>query len=201
MTVIQWGLAGLFGLAAWQRFRVEGREHHGARRGVVRDAWTGYAMVTLHVLTYMLTAIETSIRWARHAMDPRMAGMGLSLFLAGFLLRRWAIRTLGPYWSLQIEIRPDQPVMCGGPYRWMRHPNYLALMLEVVGLPLAGQAFWTILPVLRGYYPLILLRLFCEERALLASVPQYRHYQQGSGTFWPGPAWLRTRRQRDSRKF
>ena len=187
MVLVKWWLAGLFALVAWQRFWLEGREHHGARRGEVKDAWTGYAMVTLHILTYLLTAIETSLRWADHPVDLRVTSLGLSLFLAGFILRRWAIRTLGPCWSLQIEIRPEHRLIREGPYGWIRHPNYLALMLEVVALPLVSQAFRTLLLVLCAYYPLILLRLFREERVLLTSFPEYRRYRQECGALWPRP--------------
>ena len=172
--------------AALQRFWMEGHEHRRASRGVVTAAWTGYAMVFLHSLAYLGTIMEYLLRQQVTVLNPLISGIGLSLFLAGWFLRRWVIRTLGPYWSLQIEIRPDQPLIREGPYRFIRHPNYLALLLEVLGLPLVGNAYWTLGVVLFGYCPIIAVRVVYEEQALVATFQDvYRQYQRECGTLLP----------------
>jgi len=173
-------------LAAIQRFGMEGRGHRRAKRGAVKWTWTGYVMVVCHILTYSGTVIEFLLGHQYTTLNPLLSSIGIGLFLLGFLLRRWAILTLGPYWSVQIELRPDQPLIRTGPYRFIRHPNYVALVLEVLGLPLIGNASYTFVAVVLCYSPLIFFRLVAEERALLAAFPQaYRQYQQATGAVFP----------------
>ncbi|MBI3320312.1 MAG: DUF1295 domain-containing protein [Candidatus Omnitrophica bacterium] len=143
-------------------------------------------MAACHVLTYVGTAIEFLRRRQHTPQQPIVSGIGAILFLLGFLLRRWAINTLGSYWSLQIEIRPDQSLIRTGPYRFIRHPNYAALFLEVLSIPLIGNAYVTFFAVMLCYCPLIMLRLAYEERVLLEVFPQaYRHYQRECGALFP----------------
>ena len=193
-TFDRWLLAFLT-LAALQRFWLEGREHLRARRGAVTAPWTGYLMVACHLLTYGGTVIEVLQRQPGLPLRPAMSGVGLAMFLGGFLMRRWAIRTLGHHWSLHIELRPGQPLIREGPYRFIRHPNYLGLLLEVLALPLIGHAYRTLLFVLLCYCPLIVIRLRAEDRALLTAFPQaYREYQRRCGALLPAVRWNKTRR-------
>ncbi len=58
-------------------------------------------------------------------------------YLAVLLLRVWAVASLGRYWTTRVIVVPDAPLVRTGPYRYMRHPNYLAVLLEIALLPLA----------------------------------------------------------------
>jgi methyltransferase len=179
-------LAAFLLLAATQRFWLEGREHLRARRGTIQAAWTGHAMVACHVVTYGGTLIELLQRPSNALPIGWLSATGLVLFLVGFLVRRWAIDTLGWHWSLQIEMRPDQSLVQKGPYRFIRHPNYLGLLLEVLAVPLIGRAYRTLAFVLVCYWPLIFVRLHLEEQVLLATFPEaYRRYQRACGAFVP----------------
>ncbi len=55
--------------------------------------------------------------------------------------RIWVIRTLGPYWTTRIITIPDRPLVTSGPYRFVRHPNYVIVVLEIAVLPLAFGAW------------------------------------------------------------
>lgn len=61
----------------------------------------------------------------------------LALFLALQLGRVWVIRTLGRYWTTRVITIADAPLVSHGPFRWVRHPNYLVVALEIPVLPLA----------------------------------------------------------------
>lgn len=69
------------------------------------------------------------------------AGPGTLFLLAGFALaealRLWAIGTLGDRWTTRVVVLPDAPLVDEGPYRFLDHPNYVAVTLELALLPLA----------------------------------------------------------------
>lgn len=69
------------------------------------------------------------------------------VFLAGFVLaevlRYWAIGTLGKRWNTKIVVLDDQPLIRRGPYRFVSHPNYVAVALELVCVPLIFDAWIT----------------------------------------------------------
>jgi methyltransferase len=85
-------------------------------------------------------------------------------------LRWWCIRTLGPRWNTRVIIVPDLPKVAGGPYRWMKHPNYVAVALEGVALPLVHGAWITASVFSLLNAALLRVRLAVEDEAL-ASLP------------------------------
>ncbi len=90
--------------------------------------------------------------------------MGLYLLLqAG---RLWVLITLGPRWTTRIITLPDQPLITGGPYRFLRHPNYLIVAAEIAVLPLAFGAWDLALAFTLPNLALLARRIQIEERAL-----------------------------------
>ena len=94
-------------------------------------------------------------------------------FLAGYLvlqgLRFWMLRTLGPRWTTRIIVLPGQPLVSGGPYRFLSHPNYAIVAGEIAVLPLTLG-----LPLLAGVFTVLnaavlAIRISAENRALAAS--------------------------------
>jgi methyltransferase len=101
---------------------------------------------------------------------PWIAGLGLPmlvLFAAGMGLRYWAIRTLGVRWCTRVIVVPGEPLVTTGPFRLLRHPNYLGVVLELVALPLVHTAWLTavLASVANG---LVLRRRVVAEAAALA---------------------------------
>ena len=92
------------------------------------------------------------------------------LALGSQALRWWCIRTLGPRWNTRIVVVPGLPLVRRGPYRVMPHPNYVAVALEGVVLPLVASAWVTALvfTVLDSVL-LLRFRIPAEERALAAA--------------------------------
>jgi len=82
------------------------------------------------------------------------------------LARVWVITSLGPYWTTRIITIDDAPTVKRGPYRFLKHPNYPVVGMEIAVLPLAFQAWWIagVFSVLNAL--LIGYRISVEERAL-----------------------------------
>jgi methyltransferase len=95
--------------------------------------------------------------------------IGSALFVAAKILKWAAIFSLGDAWTFRVIVRPGVPLVAGGPYRWLRHPNYVAVVGELVGVALMSGArvagpLGTIL-----FGALMLKRIRVEERALSVS--------------------------------
>ena len=95
---------------------------------------------------------------------------GLVLFAAAKGLKYWAIATLGPRWTFRVLVPPGSRRRVAGPYRLMRHPNYLAVAGELAGMAVMARAPAAGLAALLAFGALMLARIRVEERAL-ASPP------------------------------
>jgi len=93
---------------------------------------------------------------------------GAGMFAAGKALKYWAIATLGPRWTFRVLVPPHSALVTGGPYRVMRHPNYLAVMGELAGFALMAHAVLTGPASVLIFAWLIARRIRVEERALQA---------------------------------
>lgn len=95
--------------------------------------------------------------------------IGAAIFVAAKLLKWSAIRTLGPAWTFRVIVRPGMPLVSAGPYRWLRHPNYVAVVGELVGVALMSGAEVAGPVGTAFFFFLVLKRIRVEERALSAS--------------------------------
>lgn len=91
---------------------------------------------------------------------------GITTFLGAKALKWWAILTLGRSWTFRVIVVPGAPLVAGGPYRFVRHPNYVAVIGELVGVALLTGAWLTGPVVTVGFALLILRRIQVEDRAL-----------------------------------
>ena len=90
-------------------------------------------MVLLHAAWLLAVAIGVT-------RDPVVRAVPLAIFAALQILRVWVIAALGPFWTTRVLSAPGDPLVRGGPYRYVRHPNYLIVMAEIGALPLVfGQ--------------------------------------------------------------
>lgn len=90
--------------------------------------------------------------------------LGVALLAQG--LRWWAVASLGRRWNVRVVVVPGAPVVTGGPYRFIRHPNYVAVALEIAAIPLVHTAWLTALVFTVLNAPLLATRIRCEEHAL-----------------------------------
>ncbi|MDR6289969.1 MULTISPECIES: isoprenylcysteine carboxyl methyltransferase family protein [Inquilinus] len=90
----------------------------------------------------------------------------LALFVLLQAGRIWVVATLGPYWTTRILSLPGAPLVRRGPYRWVRHPNYLIVTAEIAVLPLAFGAWWIALVFSIANALLLRHRIGVEQQAL-----------------------------------
>jgi methyltransferase len=91
---------------------------------------------------------------------------GAALFAAGKGLKYWAIASLGRFWSFRVLVIPGAPLVTAGPYRWLRHPNYVALAGEFAGIALLARAPVTGAIASVVFAGVLLARIRVENRAL-----------------------------------
>ncbi|MFJ6793411.1 isoprenylcysteine carboxyl methyltransferase family protein [Streptomyces sp. NPDC091268] len=122
------------------------------------------AMVALHTALLAGCAIEP---WA--AGRPFVPWLGWSALLAAAAaqgLRWWCISTLGPRWNTRVLVVPGLRLVAAGPYRLLRHPNYVAVVAEGVALPLVHSAWVTAAAFTALNAGLLGVRVRCEDAAL-----------------------------------
>jgi methyltransferase len=105
---------------------------------------------------------------AEGAWDPGHAWWtaGLVLFAVAKALKWWAVAALGPAWTFRVIVRPAVALVATGPYRFLRHPNYVAVVGELVGVALISGAriFGPLMTLM--FFGLMLKRMAVEDRAL-----------------------------------
>ena len=139
-------------------------------RGAVETGQGHYPLlVAVHV--GLLAGCLAEVHLRRPRFRPALGGPALAVALAAQALRWWCIRSLGPQWNTRVIVVPGLPLVSRGPYRWLRHPNYVAVVLEGLALPLVHGARTTALAFTAVNTPLLAVRLRTEERALRAAAP------------------------------
>jgi protein-S-isoprenylcysteine O-methyltransferase Ste14 len=110
-------------------------------------------------------------------IGPDLAWVGLVVFWCGMALRFWSFRTLGRYFTFIVQTSADQPVITDGPYRFVRHPSYAAVLLMVMGAGLFIGSWWAFAWLTASVLCGLLLRIRVEEQALhLALGARYDTY-------------------------
>jgi protein-S-isoprenylcysteine O-methyltransferase Ste14 len=170
----------------------------GNEKGQITQAWTLYLLSILHVLIGVIATIEYF--WFVKQLDYRITMLGLLLFSLGVAGRFWALNTLGKYHSPQIEIREDQPLITQGPYHYIRHPIYSFTIVEVLGCTLIPNAYFAFFLTIFIYTPLLLLRLFLEEKVLIQAFgASYLKYRGTVPCLIPFTKWAKDGLQSTSR--
>ena len=139
-----------------------------ARGGVESGAGHYPVMVLLH--TGLLAGAVIEVLALDRPFLPWLGWPMLALLVASHALRWWCISTLGRQWCTRIVVVPGLSAVTSGPYRFLRHPNYLAVVLEGVALPLVHTAWVTAAVFTVANAALLRVRVAAEERALRSLV-------------------------------
>jgi protein-S-isoprenylcysteine O-methyltransferase Ste14 len=113
--------------------------------------------------------------------------LGLAIIVLGIALRQWSVHTLGQFFTVQVRVRVDQTVVDSGPYRFVRHPSYAAIILSFVGIGIALEN-WLSLVVLVVVPTIgLVVRIRVEERALTDALGEpYRRFSATRARLIPG---------------
>jgi len=155
-----------------------------ARGGIECDAGHYRLMKALHLTFLVSCAAEVVL--LRRAFHPWLAAAMLAAAALAQALRYWSIWSLGDRWNVRVIVVPGDPVITRGPYRLVRHPNYAAVAIEGVALPMIHTAWLTALCFTLANAVLLAVRIGCEERAL-ASHTDYRAALGDRARFLPMP--------------
>ena len=129
-------------------------------------------MRALHAMWLVSMIVEV---WVLHRVAPlSVFVVATAVFVVGQTLRWAAMHALGVRWSVRILTLPHAPRVTSGMFRWLRHPNYLGVALELAALPLMGGAWITAIGASVLNAALMAWRVPVEERALreAASAPR-----------------------------
>ena len=137
-------------------------------------AWQMPIMAALHTLWLVGAAVE--VWWLDRPVLPWLSGVALVIFAAGQLLRLAAMRALGERWTVRVLTLPGAPPVVDGIYRYLRHPNYAGVVLEMAALPLVGGALRTAILGSAANALLLSARIRAEERALAADNDYFAHF-------------------------
>jgi len=167
-----------------------------AKRPVVKGnrlmRWSFPMMTAIHSGVFVGSAVEYFL--IKRPINYTLSAIGLVLYIFSLVLRNVAIRTLGRYFSLHIEIRQKHELIQEGVYHYVRHPIYSAVVLELISVPLVANAYVTLAVALLVYMPMLAWRLRREEEAMVEKFGgQYQQYQERTGALWPRwSAWHRS---------
>ncbi len=145
--------------AAWSR------ERGGVESGLGHFPF----MVVLHTALLVGALAEACIRQPQ--VPSLLAWSMLALVVASQALRWWCIATLGPRWNTRVIVVPGMAPVTSGPYRFLRHPNYVAVVVEGVALPMVHGAWITAVVFTVANAALLRVRIRAEDAAL-ATLPR-----------------------------
>jgi protein-S-isoprenylcysteine O-methyltransferase Ste14 len=164
-------------------FAAEALVRRGRAKSMVRTPFEGHSTLLVTALGLAAVVVAAAARplpsWGRFAPRPGvLALLGLGM-LAGVALRYWSMLTLGERFTRTLTVLPDHAVVTRGPYRWIRHPGYLAQILVLTaGAALLSLDRWLPLLVAAVLFGAYAQRIRAEESMLAARLgAEYASYR------------------------
>jgi len=159
-------------------------QEHMISQGVGKPADPSFRWVALvHICVLIGAAVE--VVFLHRPFIPWLAAVAFIAFVLSNLIRLWVVRTLGHLWTVQVMDSSALGIVTTGPFRYVRHPNYAGVILEIISLPLIHTAWITAVVGTVAYSIALSLRVATEERILFAN-PAYRAAMASKPRFLPG---------------
>lgn len=160
-----WFTAGMIFLIAQRLFelRIAKRNTHRLLKGGGIEFGQGH---------YPLIVVLHALFFASMILEARMRGIQLLPFFAALFLlaqagRIWVIRTLGERWTTRVIVLQGERLVASGPFRIVKHPNYLFVVIEFVAFPMVfGLSYTAAIFTLLNLVVLLFVRIPVENRAL-----------------------------------
>ncbi|HZI32519.1 MAG TPA: isoprenylcysteine carboxylmethyltransferase family protein [Candidatus Binatia bacterium] len=160
----------------------------GTKRDTIRGPVRERLTLRLFMLAGTLMVFGSLIEFfARHLkLNWWTFAAGWLCAVSSVVIRRRAIAALGKFWSLHVEIRENHQFVQSGPFRWVRHPTYFSMILELLGFGLIMNAAYTTALVAIIFVPTLIFRIRTEETALVAKLGDaYKNYQTNTPALFP----------------
>lgn len=139
--------------------------------------WTFYIVVASITAAIAGGSRLADIHASQLGGGRAIVAVGLAVFMAGVLLRLWAMVKLGRLFTFRVAIQTGHQIVRSGPYRYVRHPSYSGLLAACLGLGLALENWLSLLVMIVLPASAIVLRIIVEERALRSALgADYRDY-------------------------
>jgi len=162
----------VFGTMLVEARRASRNERRQRGRGGIEPPDDVYRMMRwAYPLGFAAMLVEGALRGSP---PPAIVTAGLALFALAKLVKWWAILSLGPFWTFRVIVVPGTSLIRSGPYRWLRHPNYVGVVGEFAGVALAAGAWLSGVAAITGFGWLLYRRIRVEERALATASPPTR---------------------------
>lgn len=133
-------------------------------RGALEFGQTHYRLIVfVHMMFFVVYFLEV-IAWQTKLSS--LWPVLVSLFIVTQIVRIWALTSLGHYWNTKIIVLPNATIVQKGPYRFLKHPNYLVVSMEFIIIPMLFEAYFTavLFTILNGI--ILAIRIPAEEKTL-----------------------------------
>ena len=161
-------------------------KNRGTIPGKVHETLTFRLLLSIGTTIAALSIVEYTC--LRHWLSWPCLSIGWGFALSSFALRRRAIAALGKFWSLHVEIRQEHVFVRHGPFRFMRHPAYFSMILELLALTTICRAWYTMLAIPLFYVPVLRYRIRIEEAALIEKFGDaYSEFRRTTPALFPRP--------------
>ena len=174
----------MFGASEWS-IRLRSRMNHGGTRLDRGSIVVVIVTAVLGVAAAFALAAGVQSAGIRTARWPVFL-IGLAVIILGMALRRWAVLALGQFFTVQVQVRSGQTVVDTGPYRFVRHPSYTAIIMSFVGIGVALENWLSLVAIIVVPTIGLIIRIRVEERALLNALGEpYREFSQSRARIIP----------------
>jgi methyltransferase len=150
---------------------------------VVAEPWLFPLMVVLH--TGLVVAPLLEVVWLERPVVPALTAGAVAILAIATGLRVWTLSTIGRSWNVRVVAPPSDGIATSGPYAFIRHPNYLVVVLEIAALPLLHTA-WLACIGLSALNAFVLYHRIRTEEAVLATNPEWKRAFDEKARLLPG---------------
>jgi protein-S-isoprenylcysteine O-methyltransferase Ste14 len=167
---------------------IELRTKRDTIAGVVKESLTLRLFVAIGTALLAGSIVEFVLRG--FSLRLPLFLLGWTAAIASFRIRGEAIRALGKFWSLHVEIRETHEFVRSGPFRWVRHPTYLSMILELLAIGFILDAYVSLAVALVAFAANLAVRIRLEEAALVEKFgAKYIEYQKSTPLLIPYRFW------------
>lgn len=150
---------------------------------VVSEPWLFPLMATLH--TGLVLAPLAEVLWLERSFTPWIGGTAVGILVLATVLRVWTLSTIGIAWNVRVVKPEETTVVTTGPYAFIRHPNYLVVILEIAALPLVHSA-WIAAIALSALNAFVLWHRIRTEERMLSTLPAWHAAFASKARLIPG---------------